>query len=459
MTAMTQRSILSSVGAVVLTTCMSLTAKAQDPVGSLAAFTYAQELEIRNEILVRNERGGGSLDDPILSVYLNNLGNDLAKGRATVVPFQFFWLENNAINAMAMPGSIVGINTGLMTATSNEGELAGVLAHEIAHVTERHLARRQEWLAQTSTARSAVMIASTALAVLAGEAGQAAMVGALGAQAQANIDQIRLFEYEADDEAVKILRARGYATNGFAQFFVKLSRQDMGLGQAPAFLRTHPMPLDRAVAASDRPSSGKESSQAYELAKIRVIGLTNFRCFEQIPVQGYQYGLSAAYANYWRGRCSSDAGGNLPQLAMQHWMLAAEHAESLLNSNQSEALKIFVEKALKQWPNNEALIYYYTRAGNTFGWSREMMQASIATRIDEGSIVLPEIYKDYAAIAGRSGEMARELAARANHSLRVGQVYDAMNQFRQAMQHAGTVGGVKASWVLAINDLHQRYGL
>jgi len=155
-----------------------------------AGLTPAQEREIGEEGMKELRRANALVDDPEVVAFINRMGARLVEAaRITDVRFTFFPVKDASVNAFAMPGGYIGVHTGLIVMTQHESELASVLAHEIAHVSQNHLARM---LSKTSESPW-VSLASIALAILAvqagrGDAANAALMAGAGYNIQRQLD-------------------------------------------------------------------------------------------------------------------------------------------------------------------------------------------------------------------------------------------------------------------------------
>lgn len=194
------------------------------------------------------------VDDAEINAYVNRLGKALAvQGDDKTQQFEFFALRDATLNAFAMPGGFIGIHTGLLLSAQSESELAGVLAHEISHVTQRHLARM---VAKQSQGQLAAML-SLAAAVLAARSNPDAAIGAvLAGQAVAIQNQLnysRDFEREADRIGLGLLERAGYDVRGMGSFFERLQKFGrLYENNAPAYLRTHPLTQERIADMGSR---------------------------------------------------------------------------------------------------------------------------------------------------------------------------------------------------------------
>src|ERR1700721_763223 len=171
--------------------------------------------------------------------------------------FYYFVLKDPVLNAFAMPGGFIAIHSGLILATRNENELAGVMAHETAHVTQRHLVRQLIDQSHAGLMSTAAMLAAILLGATAGRGDPSAMEGAiLAAQSagiQHQINYTRHNEYEADRIGIGTMASAGYDPLGMASFFDYMGRTGPEPSRVNAiqFLIDHPIFSDRVAEAQD----------------------------------------------------------------------------------------------------------------------------------------------------------------------------------------------------------------
>jgi len=207
------------------------------------------EQRLGDAIMVQGRRDPTYIDDPDVRQYLGGLGRRLASHAPGGAPgIEVFGVRDPTFNAFAMPGGYIGVNSGLVVSSESESELAGVLAHEIGHVAQRHIARGFAQGAQTGSVMMATMAASL-LAALAGGGDLAAGVAAFGQAAAVNqqLSFSRDAEREADRAGFDMLRKSGYDPGGMAAMFGRLmnaSRLNEGAGGG-AYASTHPLSIQR----------------------------------------------------------------------------------------------------------------------------------------------------------------------------------------------------------------------
>ena len=223
------------------------------------------ERQIGEQIMSEIRRDPDYLDDPVLLEYLRALWQPLleaARVRGEIgdelalrYPFEPFLVRDRSVNAFALPGGFVGVHLGLIAVTASRDELAAVLAHELSHVTQRHIARS----IAPSRQASILSIVATILGALAASrssdptAGRAVMTAGQGAAIQAQLNFSRDMEREADRVGYGVMIQAGYSAAGMASMFEKLDRASRfnDSGDYP-YLRSHPLTVDRIGEARSR---------------------------------------------------------------------------------------------------------------------------------------------------------------------------------------------------------------
>ena len=213
--------------------------------------------------------------DPVLNHYISELGQDIVSHSDSVkLPFKFFLVEDEDINAAAFLGGNVKINTGLFLYAETESELASVIAHEVAHITQRHLARMLEQQALNNPTSIAGLAGSILLALVSPAAGLAALSTTIAVNIQSQINYTRSHEYEADRIGIQTLANAGFDPYGMADFFGKLAEKYKYASLPPQMLSTHPLPEARLSEARLRASRLKKThiknSLDYHLSKARI---------------------------------------------------------------------------------------------------------------------------------------------------------------------------------------------
>ena len=219
-------------------------------------FTIADEAKLGREFNIMIRSRLPLVQDPEIIDYFERMVQRLSSGMPPQpFPFQVSVIRHNAVNAFAVPGGYIFIHTGLVTAMNDEAEVAGVLAHEMAHVTQRHIARRIE-ASQTVSLLS--MVGMLAGAFLGGEAGGAAIIGTAAAGQAAMLNYSRADESEADQVGMNFFLAAGYRPGGMVDAFKVLQRPQWRTGsEFPEYLSTHPAIANRISEISGRLRSTK----------------------------------------------------------------------------------------------------------------------------------------------------------------------------------------------------------
>lgn len=301
-----------------------------DSAGSVVSPEYEQRL---GQAVMRQVRQyANMIQDPEVESYILSIGYQLAANSDNnQIPFIFFIMNDPVINAFAAPGGVVGINSGVILNSETESELAGVMAHEIAHVTQRHMARTFEKASQFSLPMMAAMIGAIALGIANPEAGQAALAIAAGASAQYQINFTRANEEEADRVGMQLLARSGFDPRGMPAFFEHLQQiTRYSGGNAPEFLRTHPLAESRIAdsrARADQYPPGKyQSSISFKLIRAKLLVMAQDRPNEAVKL--FEQQLSS---DDYPDKTSARYGYVLALTAAENFLKAREQLHILLN--------------------------------------------------------------------------------------------------------------------------------
>ena len=217
------------------------------------------------------------LDDPEIAEYLNGLGARLiAAPPGGRQDFELFAMRDSSINAFALPGGFLGVHTGLISASENESEIASVIAHEMAHVTQRHIARQIGIQKQMQMPVMIAMAAAILLARSRPDLASGAAMAAQGSAVQTQLSYSRDFEREADRIGFQTLSGSGFDARAMGAFFEKMQRYSriMDSGSVPSYLRSHPVTAERISEAQDRaertPLKQHVDSLEYHLVRAKV---------------------------------------------------------------------------------------------------------------------------------------------------------------------------------------------
>ena len=259
--------------ALVLALGLAQDARAQDArlpdIGSSAGELLSPEEEVQYGAytLFALRRAGYVLEDPLVDSWLESMGHRLAAASDRPMQhFTFFMIRDRQINAFATLGGYIGVNAGTVLAAESEDEVAGVVAHEVSHVTQRHVLRAVE---RAKKDQLPILLATLGVIIAAqgqstnertghnsgDDAIQAAVIGGQALAAQRQINYTRSSESEADRVGIQKLHQAGYHADGMADFFARmerLTRGDSGGDQAPAYLQTHPITTTRISEARER---------------------------------------------------------------------------------------------------------------------------------------------------------------------------------------------------------------
>jgi beta-barrel assembly-enhancing protease len=347
---------------------------------SQSALSPLQERQLGEQIMRQVRSSRQYMDDPDVTDYINALGYRLvANCPNPAQQFQFFLMEDASINAFALPGGFVGVHTGLITTAQSESELAAVLAHEISHVTQHHIAR----LFQQQKQAGMAALAALALGILAARSSpdlaSAALAGAQYASVQTQLNFTRDNEREADRVGVQTLERSGFDPAAMPAFLERLQRAyRVYETNAPSYMRTHPLTYERIADVQNRVDELRykqvPDSLQFQLvrARLQVLSaaprdsidhfsdvLKEKKTVNEVPAR---YGLVLALVRakeFERARREAEP---LRSAAADDPMIAGLLAEvQTAAGDPSQALQMYAA-ANQRFPRRRALVYAYADA-------------------------------------------------------------------------------------------------
>jgi predicted Zn-dependent protease len=418
---------------------------------SRTVISPAQERRLGEDFMRRARQSLAFSDDLEISDYLQTLGQRLvAHSDSPGTSFRFFAVNDPTINAFAVPGGFIGVHTALILAAESEAELASVLAHEISHITQRHIPRL---LAEDQNATLPAMAAILAAILLAGHGGEAAVALTGATLAQRGIGFTRAFEEEADRIGVRVLAQSGFDPRAMPAFFERMQQinrvNDTNL---PDFLRDHPVTTTRIADARNRAEQyryrQRPDSLSFQLvrAKLRANGSgdpeTIVRAFaadikneKSTHIEAERYGYAVALLRtrqYDRARAEVR---RLIDRAPTNNFYRILKAEIELAAGQTAAGLRIYENAYKADPSYHPLAVNYARALIAAGRASEaepILRASLKQRPDDP--MLHKFLSESLSVAGKAAESHQALA---EHYYLSGNAKAAIEQLRLASRRAG----------------------
>ena len=389
--------------------------------------------------------------DPEVQEYIQDIGGKLASNSdGSGLAFHFFVVTENEINAFAGPGGYIGVNSGLITLTDAESELASVMAHEIAHVTQRHLYRAAEAAGRMTVPTMAAMLAAILLGTQSPALGQAAIMAVMGSNVQFQIDFTRENEMEADRVGMQTLQSSHFDPRSMPTFFERMQQSTRYYGRdIPEFLRTHPVTASRISdtrgRADNYPYKQYSDSLTYQLikAKLRVVDTRDnaeaVNYFKSRLNQGTseqktvaQYGLGLAALKAQRFNEAETAFQQLTKQFPEVPQYSAALARTALEAKNYPLAESRFQKLVEKFPENEAVRLEYikalTRAGAYRDAKKQLAELSYETQ------KLPVYFALLAEVHSQLKEPAESHRYMAEYYYAMGQLHEAITQIRLAQQ-------------------------
>ncbi len=425
---------------------------------STSDLSPALERALGDLIIAQGRRDPTYLHDAEINQYLNDMGHRLARHAQGPAPFvDVFGVLDSQFNAFALPGGYIGINTGLIVQSETEAELAGVVAHEIGHVTQRHIARGMTQRRQSDYIAMA-SVAAALLAALAGGVDVAAGIAAFG-QAAAIDQQLgysRDAEREADRVGFHMLTKAGYDPSGLQSMFAKLMNSaqfNMGRGAGNSYFSTHPLSIDRMTDMQNRtkllPRSEFQSSDAFYYVRARSLVLQTrerddvARVVDRLQDEGRRSS----------GAPRSAAWLALSELAMQRGQFAdaqrffgyaqkgvpdspflqRQGAALALASGDANRALTLSRQALARWSDQISLVEIQARAMQALGQHAQAARF-LAQQVQRWPTQAPVLYQLMAINYSDANEPAAARRAMADYYILTGALPAALAQLQQARE-------------------------
>jgi beta-barrel assembly-enhancing protease len=427
---------------------------------SQAVLTPLQERQIGQQSMLEIRASKQFLADPEINDYLNQLGYRLVENSAEPgLGFEFFALNDYSINAFAMPGGFVGVNAGLLLTAQSESELASVLAHEISHVTQHHLAR----MIEGQQGDSLISMATIAIAILAArtnpQVSEAAIVSSQARSIQKQLNFTRTYEEEADRIGLQLLQKSGFNTHAMPEFLERLQNSTRLLeGNAPNYMRTHPITSDRIAEIDNRvqkqPYRLVPDSLNFQLVRTKLIAaqktapeaITYFS--DALGAQNFGNPIAQRY-----GLVSALLRNNEIERAAQELAILRKQAQGSPAARNNPMIETLAGRVKRAERNDVATLAFYRTAVQNFPQHRALIydytdlllqnnQPEIAVKLLAEQITRhpsdTTLYDLQARAYAMQGKTLEQHQAQAYSYAWQGNLYAAMEQLEMAKQAGGS---------------------
>lgn len=419
------------------------------------ALSKTKEEQLGRSVMLQLRNAGVVVEDAQLNEYIGTIGSRLAsQANDGGHRFRFFVVDDDRINAFALPGGFIGVNYGLILASDTESELAGVLAHEISHVTQRHIARSIYDNQRTSVVSMAAMLAAILLGAatdMPGDAMQGVVTASQAMAIQRQINFTRSNEHEADRVGIEVLSSSGFDPNGMSTFFEKLSKRYGTSSQyVPELLQTHPVSTQRVAEARARArqlpqqNRNRPDSMGYVLAKARIqvrnaptpeaaMAIFASKTDSDLPADRYGLALSSM-----RMSLHDNAERLFRGLAEEFPNVIAfriGQAESLMASGLRESAMDSYAEFINLFPRNVPLTISYAEALITAGKSAEAHR--LLLDLLNNVPATPEQLRLIARAANAEGDVGNSYHYMSYYYASIGDLPLAIHQLRLALEAPG----------------------
>lgn len=443
---------------------------------SASVISPAQERKLGENFMHQARGVLAFVDDPELNAYIKSLGAKLVAGSDNPeLDFRFFLISDPSVNAFAVPGGFIGVHTGLILTTQSEAELASVLAHEIAHITQRHIPRMISDAQRTSLPAMAALLASILLAASGSSGGNAAIALTSATLTQRGINFTRAFEEEADRIGMNVLVRAGFDPRAMPAFFARMQTFNRyNETDLPEFLRTHPVTTNRIADSRARAEQydyhQRPDTADYLHARAKLQALTPgdagevARGFKHNLEQGkyrdadaerYGYAL-ALLRDRQLDAALIEAKRLIERDPRNVWYRVLEADIAMAAQRYPQALEAY-EAAHKRHPDNTSLTRFYAAAllkTERADIAKGLIKTALQREPDDAGL-----YKMLAQAAGATGEPIEAHRAMAEHYYLSGKPKAAIEQLQIAARKADNNFYLQASLEARIQAIREELAL
>lgn len=377
------------------------------------------------------------IEDPELNDWIRGIGRRLvAQTSYNNRPFYFVIVRNNDVNAFATQGGLIVINSGLILRSETESELAAVMAHEVAHVTQQHIERMITESKQSRLGNAAAVVAGLLVGAKDATAGQAIVASAMAVDAHQSLRFGRAAETEADREGLRILASSRFDPHGMTRFLRKLGGSaDARYSGITEYLTSHPLTANRVADVGERAAlygafKGKQNASFYYMQeKLRILtrhpGAGN-----KIPASAKNFGN--ALRAYQQGKFANATQLLLRSAKNPHELLLL--AKSYNEQKHYQKAIQLLQPSLARLPTNESLLIAMSDALVGLKRYAEAWKLLVKVRLNEQtSLEFLGTRQEVASLAGKVGQAYLSIAER---NIRIGLYNHALIQLKQAQKVA-----------------------
>ena len=410
--------------------------------------TIEREKQIGEQFLLEIQQEIPLIEDPFLTSYINRLGQKLvAQLGSQPFKYKFFIVKDPTMNAFAVPGGYIFLHSGMIMMAEREGELAGVIAHEISHVYCRHMAKMME---KSRAVTIASLLGAMASVFLGGALAQPLIMGVMGGSEAAMLAYSRDNEAEADQAGFKWMLKAGYNPRDMVSMFNKMNKQRwFEGGKVPLYLRTHPFTDDRivelshqlAIHQSEIPPVRDNPDFQYFTIKLEAIcgnpnqllrRMTQDALHEpQNPV--FQYGKGLALASLEKDNEATAAFQQALKLAPGQSLIQRDLAIFYFHQNRFQDSQQVLEQLAQRFPQDDVVLYYL---GRIYQEGKQVDKAlPLFEKVHQLNPTFSEVYYNLGTLYGEKGQLGLAHYYLGFHSLRSKALPLALFHFKIALKN------------------------